>query len=84
MDIAVESKEHIKALGIQIDKCMAWAPHVTSLKKGIMKIIGGVRIIRNKLSLKQATSVVTAQIFSILYYECPVWLTPSMDKKTME
>jgi len=40
-------------------------------------------MIRNKLSQNQATKVVTAQIFSILYYACAVWLTPSISKKNL-
>jgi len=80
---AIESKDQIKALGIIIDKEISWRPHVTTLKKKIMKVIGGVRIVRNKLTEKQATSIVTAQIFSILYYACSVWLTPSLNRKTL-
>jgi len=44
-----------------------------------MKVVGGVRMVRNKLTEKQATTIVTAQIFSILYYACCVWLTPSLN-----
>jgi len=79
----IESKNQIKALGIIIDKEILWRPHVTTLKKKIMKVVGGVRIVRNKLTEKQTTSIVTAQIFSILYYACSVWLTPSLNKKTL-
>jgi len=78
---AVESKDSIKALGLQLDKGLTWKPHVTSLKNKVMKIVGGVRMVRNKLSQQEATSVVTAQLFSVLYYACCVWLTPSMKKK---
>jgi len=49
-----------------------------------MSIIGGIRIIRNKLNPKQTTRVVTAQIFSILYYACAVWLTPSLGSKNVK
>jgi len=80
---AVESKDNIKALGIRIDKGLNWAPHVSSLKKRIMIVIGGVRMIRNKLTAKQGTSIVAAQIFSILYYACAVWLTPSLNRKVL-
>jgi len=81
--VPVESKDSMKALGVQIDKGLTWQSHISSLKKRIMKVIGGVRMIRNKLTPKQATSVVTAQIFSVLYYACCVWLTPVLSKKCL-
>jgi len=80
----VETKEVIKALGIQIDKGLTWTPHIQSLKKRLMCIIGGVRIIRNKLTTQQATKVVTAQVFSILYYACVTWLTPALNRKELK
>jgi len=43
----------------------------------------GVKMVKNKLTQKQATQVVTAHIFSILYYACAVWLTPSIGRKNM-
>jgi len=48
-----------------------------------MKALNGVKIVRNKLTQKQATQVVTAQIFSIPYYACAVWLTPMIGWKNM-
>jgi len=73
----------MKALGVVIDKGLTWGPHISSLKKCVMKVVGGVRIVWNKLNKSQATSVVTAQIFSILYYACCVWLTPVLNKKNL-
>jgi len=81
---AVESKSVIKALGIYIDQGLTWTPQVNNLKKRIVSVLGGVRMIRNKLTKQQATKVVTAQIFSILYYACVVWLTPSLCKKNLK
>jgi len=40
-------------------------------------------MIRNKLNQRQTTKIVTAQNFSILYYACAVWLTPSISKKNL-
>jgi len=40
-------------------------------------------MIRNKLSMSQTTSIVTAQVFSLMYYACSVWLTPSINKKCL-
>jgi len=41
-------------------------------------------VIRKKLTKKEAISVVTAQVFSLLYYACCVWLTPALNKKTLK
>lgn len=84
--VVVATKDCIKALGIQIDKDLNWKTHVTTLKKRIISVIGGVRMVRNKLTQAQTTKVVTAQVFSILYYACAVWLTPTLGsdlKKTI-
>jgi len=42
---AVESKESMKALGVVIEKGLTWGPHISSLKKCVMKVVGGVRIV---------------------------------------
>jgi len=80
---AVGSKDCIKALGITIDKGLSWKPHVANIRSRVMKVIGGVRMIRNKLSVKQSTSIVTAQVLSLLYYACSVWLTPTINRKSL-
>jgi len=84
--VAVATKDCIKALGVQIDKDLSWKTHITTLKKRVLSVIGGVRMVRSKLTQAQTTKVVTAQVFSILYYACAVWLTPSLGsnlKKTV-
>jgi len=53
----------LKALGIVIDKGLTWRSHITLLKKRVMKVVGGVRIVRNKLTESQTTTIVTAQLF---------------------
>jgi len=80
---AVESKSSLKALGIEIDKGLTWKPHISTLKKRVLKITGGVRMVRKKLNKGDAIKIVTAQLFSVLYYACCVWLTPSLCKKQL-
>jgi len=46
-----------------------------------ISIIGGVRMIRNKLTQLQLTIVIMAQVFAILYHAHPVWLTLSLNRK---
>jgi len=84
--VDVETKDYIKALGVLVDKELSWKPHISGLKKRVLSVIGGMRMVRNKLTQAQTTKVVTAQVFSILYYACAVWLTPTLNsdlKKTI-
>jgi len=64
--VDVETKDNIKALGVLIDKELSWKPHISGLKKRVLSVIGGMRMVRNKLTQAQTTKVVTAQVFSIL------------------
>jgi len=47
-----------------------------------MKIVGGIRMVWKKLNKAEAIRIVNAQLFSVLYYACCVWLTPALGKKT--
>jgi len=59
-------------------------PSFKKLCNIILRLINGLRIIRRKLNEKQSLTVVTAQVFSILYYASPVWLTPSIGREVMK
>jgi len=80
----LQAARKIKALGIWIDDKLKWDSHVKELRKRIVRIINGLKIIRRKLALKQAINVVTAQALSILYYASPAWLTPNIGKKELK
>jgi len=79
----LHSARKIKALGIWIDDRLKWDAHVRELRKRIVKITSGLKLIRRKLNLKQAINVVTAQALSILYYASPSWLTPNIGKREL-
>jgi len=55
-----------------------------SVQNLVESIIGGMRLIRNKLTQQQSAVVVTSQVFSILYYACPVWFNPALNKKCLK
>jgi len=66
-----------------IDDRLKWDVHIYELRKRILKVIGGLRIIRRKLTFRQAVTIVMSQVLSILYYASPAWLTPSIGKKEL-
>jgi len=36
------------------------------------------------MTFKQSLSVITSQVFSVLYYASPVWLTPSVESRVLK
>jgi len=68
--VTVTTKDCIKALGVQIDKDMSWKTHISTLKKRVISVIGGVRMVRNKLTQVQATKVVTADFLHSVLCLC--------------
>jgi len=81
--ICLDSSSCFKALGVWIDHRLCWDKHISELRKRVIRILNGLKIIRRKLTLKQATTIVTSQALSILYYGSCAWLTPSLGKKEM-
>jgi len=76
--------DKIKVLGLTFDSKLTWKPHIDNVKKKITMASNGIKLIRRKLEIKQALTVVTAQALSILYYGSVVWLTPGLRKTQLK
>jgi len=74
----IKISDSLKALGVWINNKLKWNFHIHELRKKVTQIISGLKLIRCKLTFKQALNVVTAQLFSIIYYASPAWLTPAI------
>jgi len=53
--------EKTKVLGIIFDINLSWRVHVDELRKKIVKVQSGIKIIRWKLNLKQTLVIATSQ-----------------------
>jgi len=76
----IKTRQSIKALGVHIDEKLSWDVQIHSLAQRLKGLTSGLWIIANKLSREMILRILTAQVFSILYYGCPVWLTPSLSR----
>jgi len=63
---------------------MQWNEHAQEFRNCVLRTLNGLKIIRKKMHKQQSLTVVTSQVFSILYYASPVWLTPSTCKATIK
>jgi len=79
----ITSVDSIRALGVSIDKNLEWTTHINNTQKRFSSIMSGLRIIANKLDKHQTLRVVTSQVFSILYYASPLWLTSELSSRNM-
>jgi len=82
--IAITCTETMRALGVTLDHHLDWFHHVQATRTRILKLLNGMKIIRKKMTLKQSLMVVTSQVFSVLYYASPVWLTPSVSSRIIK
>jgi len=80
----IETKQNIKALGVIIDNKLSWDAHVHSLSQRLKGLTSGLWIIAKKLGRELLIRVLTAQVFSILYYSCQVWLTRVLSIKNLK
>jgi len=79
----IGSSQTIKALGITIDNKLDWNPHINNLQRKYISMTAGLRIISRKLDKTQMLRVITSQVFSILLYASPVWLTTELSSKNL-
>ena len=70
----IKSKRAMKVLGVIFDYRLSWEEHVTNVVKRCQNKIGVLKRIRRNFTEEQALKIITAQLFSILYYCAPVWL----------
>jgi len=57
----VESQDHIKALGVVIDKNLNWNQHVTNLVNKIISLTSGLRLVTKHLKVHQSLRIITSQ-----------------------
>jgi len=79
----MQTLDKMKCLGIVIDAKLNWTQHVHYISNKIKGLMQGLRIIRRKLDFNETLTLVTAQVLSVLYYGCQIWLTPNLLKSEM-
>jgi len=78
MNQELTSVKCIKALGVMLDNNLTWTTHVDNLLARTSKILNGIKIIKKKFTMEQRRSIVTSQVFGVLYYAAACWLTPNL------
>ena len=69
----IEPTDHVKYLGIYLDKNLSWDVQVNQLSKKLSRSNGILCKLRHFVSKKTIISVYYAIFYSHLLYGCPVW-----------
>jgi len=80
----IKPVECIKALGVTIDKKLSWTQHIDGINQRIIRILNGLRIIKRKFNHDQMKTLITSQVFGVLYYGSIVWLNPSLSANNIK
>jgi len=82
--VLIETRPHIKILGLTFDHKMSWDIHVEKLLKEANSRTQAIRHIHPHLTKTECMNVAHGLFFSKLYYCSCVWLTDMLSKSLMK
>ena len=82
--VQIETKSHIRVLGLIFDRKMSWDVHVEKLLKEANSRTQAIRHIHPHLMKAECLNVAHGLFFSSLYYCSSVWLTEMLSKSLMK
>jgi len=77
----ITSKSTMKVLGIHFDSRMSWDIQVDNAILNSRKSLHALRLVRTFFTDKEMIKLVTANVFSKMYYGSQVWLLPNLKEK---
>ena len=74
----VISKRVINILGVTFDSKLQWGEQVAAACNKATKVINALRLIRRFFTKLELLQLITANVFSVLYYNSEIWHIPSL------
>ena len=68
----------INVLGIIFDSKLQWGPQVENAIKKSNKAKHAIMLISKYFNKSKRNTLLTSDFYSLLYYNCDVWLIPSL------
>jgi hypothetical protein len=75
----IKSSKSINVLGVIFDSRMTWSEHIAKTTMKANKALNTVKLIRRYFETKEILNLLTSNYYSILYYNCEVWLLHSLN-----
>ena len=77
-DTEVSTSKTINVLGVTFDSKLGWGPQVANAISKATRTLNGLKLIRKYFNTKELLGIVTSNFFSVLYYNCEVWMIDSL------
>ena len=75
------SRSIINILGVTFDCKLQWREQIASVSNKATKSINAIRLIRKFFTKVELLQLITANVFSVLYYNSEIWHLPSLKKE---
>ena len=76
--ITIKSKQSINILGVQFDAKLNWEQHISNIINKLKRTLHGIRLIKKYFNKSELKQLLTANFYSVLYYNAEIWLIPSL------
>jgi hypothetical protein len=74
----------MKVLGVTLDRGLTWSHHISNTVNKLSRLTGGLKFLRNRLTMEQFVKVMTSQYYGTGYYTCQAWLGPHTRKSDLK
>ena len=75
----VTSKKSINVLGVLFDCKLQWNIQVAQAIIKAKRALHGIKLIRKFVNKDEMKQLITSNFYSVLYYNCEIWLLPSLN-----
>ena len=79
--ITLKSTPQIKVLGVIFDSGLKWTQQITNTVRKAKMALNAIKLIKKYFSPTEIRTLLTANFFSILYYNSEIWHLPTLNPK---
>ena len=72
-NVKVKSKTSMNILGVQFDSRLQWTEHISNTINKSKRALHAIKLIKKHFNKEELRQLLTANYYSILYYNAEVW-----------
>ena len=83
-DQRIKSKKTINVLGVLFDSKLQWTNQVSQAIHKSKRALHGIKLIKKYLTKNETKMLMTSNFYSVLYYNCEIWLSPDLSGRNKQ